>query len=75
MSLKRQNPDQASLIGVSCVPAGQALELMLRHYQGALVVVSHDETFLEKLNLTHRLMVNEQGWQLIAWHKRHLSTS
>ncbi|WP_189516672.1 hypothetical protein [Kushneria pakistanensis] len=48
---------------------------MLRHYQGALVVVSHDETFLEKLNLTHRLMVNEQGWQLIAWHKRHLSTS
>jgi len=32
-----------------------ALETMLRQYQGALVVVSHDETFLRALDLTARL--------------------
>lgn len=33
----------------------EALESMLHQYQGALVVVSHDEVFLQALNLSARL--------------------
>ncbi|MFC0337614.1 ATPase components of ABC transporters with duplicated ATPase domains [Kushneria avicenniae] len=45
----------------------EALERMLRAYQGALMVVSHDAAFLDSLNLTHALMANETGWQLKPW--------
>jgi ATPase subunit of ABC transporter with duplicated ATPase domains len=41
-----------------------ALESMLRQYQGALLVVSHDETFLQALQLTHRLEAGVEGWRL-----------
>lgn len=37
---------------------------MLRSYQGALIVVSHDDAFLDNLDLTDRLLATEQGWQL-----------
>jgi ATPase subunit of ABC transporter with duplicated ATPase domains len=37
---------------------------MLSSYQGALVVVSHDDAFLENLALTDRLLATEQGWHL-----------
>ncbi|WP_409269244.1 ABC-F family ATP-binding cassette domain-containing protein [Massilia sp. BHUDP2] len=40
-----------------------ALEAMLRQYAGALVVVSHDEVFLERLGLTHRLEATAAGWR------------
>jgi ATPase subunit of ABC transporter with duplicated ATPase domains len=43
-----------------------ALETMLRQYQGALVVVSHDEVFLQALDLTHRLQAGAEGWPLFA---------
>lgn len=46
------------------LPSVQALETMLRSYQGALVVVSHDDAFLENLALTDRLLATEQGWHL-----------
>lgn len=46
------------------LPSVQALETLLRIYQGALVVVSHDDAFLENLALTDRLLVTEQGWHL-----------
>lgn len=46
------------------LPSAQALEKMLRSYQGALVVVSHDDAFLENLALTDRLLATEQGWHL-----------
>lgn len=45
----------------------EALEAMLRQYQGALLVVSHDETFLQALCLTHRLEANIEGWRLQAF--------
>jgi ATPase subunit of ABC transporter with duplicated ATPase domains len=45
----------------------QALEAMLRGYAGALLVVSHDEVFLEGLALTHRLEASELGWVLGFW--------
>jgi ATPase subunit of ABC transporter with duplicated ATPase domains len=42
----------------------EALETMLQQYQGALLVVSHDETFLQALHLSHRLAARTVGWEL-----------
>lgn len=42
----------------------EALEEVLRQYRGALVVVSHDEVFLQALNLTQRLHASDDGWRL-----------
>lgn len=49
------------------LPSAHALEAMLRTYRGALVVVSHDDAFLNNLGLTHRLVPTEQGWRLAPW--------
>lgn len=49
------------------LPSIQALETMLCHYQGAIVVVSHDEVFLKNLNLTERLSLAEGSWCLEDW--------
>jgi len=46
------------------LPTLQALEAMLRQYRGALLVVSHDEVFLQALQLSHRLQVGADGWTL-----------
>jgi ATPase subunit of ABC transporter with duplicated ATPase domains len=40
----------------------EALEAMLQSWPGALMVVSHDESFLESLGLTHRLDWGKTGW-------------
>ncbi|TDR41521.1 ATPase subunit of ABC transporter with duplicated ATPase domains [Tahibacter aquaticus] len=45
----------------------QALEAMLQQYPGALAVVSHDEAFLDRLGLTHRLQATAQGWRMEAY--------
>ncbi|OKH87641.1 ABC-F family ATP-binding cassette domain-containing protein [Thalassospira sp. TSL5-1] len=47
------------------LPSLQALETMLRAYQGTLIVVSHDETFLRNLDLTEQLCATQQGWKLV----------
>jgi ATPase subunit of ABC transporter with duplicated ATPase domains len=44
----------------------QALEVMLRQYRGALIVASHDEMFLENIELTDRLEITHNGWSLEA---------
>ncbi|MDP9139432.1 MAG: ATP-binding cassette domain-containing protein [Pseudomonadota bacterium] len=44
-----------------------ALESMLRQYCGALVVVSHDDTFLANIALTDRLAADPQGWQMMPF--------
>jgi ATPase subunit of ABC transporter with duplicated ATPase domains len=41
----------------------EALEAMLASWQGALVVVSHDERFLDGLGLTHHLAWSPEGWR------------
>lgn len=41
-----------------------ALEAMLGAYGGALVLVSHDRVFLERVGLTHRLCATDAGWRL-----------
>ncbi len=42
----------------------EALERMLRQYRGALVIVSHDDALLERLDLTHRLALSREGARL-----------
>lgn len=49
------------------LPSLQALEEMLRAYQGTLLVISHDDVFLSRLNLTHRLFVGGGGWHMACW--------
>ena len=49
------------------LPSLQALETMLRSYRGALLVVSHDDTFLDNLALTDRLEASAHGWRLAPW--------
>lgn len=44
------------------LPSLQAMEDMLQGYRGALVVVSHDDGFLDALGLTDRLVATERGW-------------
>ena len=49
------------------LPSVQALEAMLRGYRGALVVVSHDDAFMDSLGLTDRLVATGQGWRIEPW--------
>ena len=44
--------------------ATEALEAMLDSWQGLLVVVSHDEAFLRRLRLTHRIERDGDGWRV-----------
>lgn len=41
----------------------QALELLLNQYSGTLLVVSHDDVFLNQIGLTHWLVAGESGWE------------
>ncbi len=41
-----------------------AIEAALASFPGAMLVVSHDEAFLQELKLTHRLQWRQEGWQL-----------
>ncbi|WP_286772273.1 ABC-F family ATP-binding cassette domain-containing protein [Leclercia sp. UBA1284] len=40
----------------------QAIEAALADFPGAVIVVSHDNAFLENLALTHELLWREEGW-------------
>jgi ATPase subunit of ABC transporter with duplicated ATPase domains len=42
----------------------EALESALRQYQGALLVVTHDDAFMNALDLTDRLLAGPDGWRL-----------
>ncbi len=41
----------------------QAIETALSAFPGAMMVVSHDEAFLQALRLTHVLEWRETGWE------------
>jgi ATPase subunit of ABC transporter with duplicated ATPase domains len=49
------------------LPSLRALETMLNSYRGALMVVSHDRTFLEALSLDARLQIEPAGWRMGLW--------
>lgn len=42
----------------------QALETMLSQYQGALMIASHDEDLLSRLQLTHLLHLHSHTWEM-----------
>ena len=44
----------------------QAIEAALADFPGAMLVVSHDEAFLQGLKLTHALEWHESGWHFTA---------
>jgi len=48
------------------LPSREALENLLRQYRGALLVVSHDEAFLGRLQLEARLECGAGGWRWLA---------
>ena len=52
------------------LPSLQALEAMLLAYPGAMVVASHDESFLNALRLTDQLVAEADGWRFSAWVSR-----
>ncbi|EPC1885580.1 ABC-F family ATP-binding cassette domain-containing protein [Vibrio cholerae] len=45
------------------LPSLQALEQLLQSYRGALVIVAHDQEFLENIGITKYLVATESGWQ------------
>lgn len=45
------------------LPSIRALEDMLRAYDGALVVASHDEDFLKRIGLTEYIEATATGWK------------
>ncbi len=49
------------------LPSLEALENLLRSYSGALVVVSHDDAFMQRLGLTDRLEATGTGWCISPW--------
>jgi ATPase subunit of ABC transporter with duplicated ATPase domains len=55
------------------LPTLEALEALLRHYRGALLVVSHDDVFLDRLALTDRLQAGADGWRLQPWQATGLT--
>lgn len=46
------------------LPSLKALEQLLTHYQGALIVASHDRAFLSQIGLTDLLEGGPAGWTL-----------
>ncbi|MGJ4748686.1 ATP-binding cassette domain-containing protein, partial [Leptospira sp. SA-E8] len=49
------------------LPSLEALENLLRGYPGTLLVVSHDDAFMQRLDLTDRLEATEAGWRIGPW--------
>lgn len=43
---------------------------MLRAYRGGLLVVSHDDAFLDALDLDGWLTADEDGWRLLDGRER-----
>lgn len=49
------------------LPLVEAIEALLRSYQGALIVASHDAAFLQRLGLQQRLDTAQVQWRLAPW--------
>lgn len=64
--LHAEPPARLLLLDEPCnhldLPSLQALQDMLCSYAGTLVVVSHDEAFLQRIALTERLEHTPRGW-------------
>ncbi|CUW24273.1 ABC transporter ATP-binding protein uup [Serratia grimesii] len=69
--LWRQEPAQLLMLDEPTnhldLASSLAIERALVDFPGAMLVVSHDEAFLQALKLTHRLQWQEGKWQLQVW--------
>lgn len=67
LSLYQKEPAQLLLLDEPNnhldLPSLQALEQLLQSYKGALVIVAHDQEFLENIGINQYLVATEQGWQ------------
>ncbi|CAI1800834.1 ABC-F family ATP-binding cassette domain-containing protein [Serratia marcescens] len=70
-ALWRQQPAQLLLLDEPTnhldLASSLAIETALADFPGAMLVVSHDEDFLQALRPTHRLQRQMDGWRLQAW--------
>jgi len=70
-ALWRQQPAQLLLLDEPTnhldLASSLAIETALADFPGAMMVVSHDEDFLQALRPTHRLHRQADGWRLQAW--------
>ncbi|HBK4687654.1 ABC-F family ATP-binding cassette domain-containing protein [Serratia marcescens] len=70
-ALWRQQPAQLLLLDEPTnhldLASSLAIETALADFPGAMLVVSHDEDFLQALRPTHRLHRQADGWRLQAW--------
>ena len=69
-ALWRKTPAQLLLLDEPTnhldIESAEALEMALRAYPGAMVVVSHDEAFLEGIAPTHEMVWELHGWRVTA---------
>lgn len=69
-ALWRKTPAQLLLLDEPTnhldIESTEAMEKALRAYPGAMVVVSHDEAFLEGIAPTHEMVRGGRGWRLTA---------
>ncbi len=67
-SLYAQNPPELLLLDEPSnhldLASLEALQLMLKRYRGALLLVSHDEIFLQSIGIDKRLQMDPEGWRL-----------
>lgn len=49
------------------LPSVEAIEALLRSYQGALIVASHHAAFPQRLGLEQRLDTAQVQWRLAPW--------
>jgi ATPase subunit of ABC transporter with duplicated ATPase domains len=68
LALWRQTPAQLLLLDEPTnhldLASVEAFEQSLQSFPGAIVAVSHDQTFLQALNPSHRLTWQPSGWLL-----------
>lgn len=49
----------------------EELEIMLQQYEGAILVVSHDRWFVEKIRIQTKWRIREEKMEVLPWKKKY----